>query len=162
MSSKILQTEAKSLRQASISIDPSEIRSRKVITLINRMKKVLDACPEGVALAAPQIGVNLRVFVVSPKIDVKPVYINPVIKKYSAKKVLLHEGCLSVANMYGMIKRSEKVTVEALDEHGRKFTRGASGLLAEIIQHEADHLDGRLFIDKATDLQEIKKDEKNI
>ena len=133
-----------------------------------RMGKILEACPDGVALAAPQVGENLRLFIVSPKaFDDKPdkdkpgehlVYINPRIKKNSSKMLELEDGCLSVANMYGKIKRAEKVTVEALDEKGLKFTRGGSGLLAEIFQHEIDHLDGVLFVDKAKDLREIKQE----
>ncbi len=70
---------------------------------------------------------------------------------------MLTEGCLSVTKIYGTIKRFEKVKVEAYDEKGKKFTRGASGLFSQVIQHETDHLNGFLFIDKATNLQKYEK-----
>ena len=90
------------------------------------------------------------------------VYINPEIKKLSRTKTRVDEGCLSVRYLYGKVERSEKATVTAYDENGHKFTRGGSGLLAQIFQHEIDHLNGILFIDKADDIVEIlpKNDEK--
>ena len=71
----------------------------------------------------------------------------------------MEEGCLSVRYVYGKVTRPEKVTLEALDQNGKKFSRGFSGLLAQIVQHENDHLNGILFTDKATDLQEISHEE---
>ena len=65
------------------------------------------------------------------------------------------EGCLSVRWLYGKVSRATRASVRAYDEHGEPFTRGASGLLAEIFQHEVDHLDGILFIDKARDIRDI-------
>ena len=76
------------------------------------------------------------------------IFINPKILKTSQKKVFLKEGCLSLTGIYKEIWRKEKALIEAYDENGKKFRRGASGLLAEIIQHEIDHLNGILFIDK--------------
>jgi peptide deformylase len=67
----------------------------------------------------------------------------------------MEEGCLSLRWLYGKVKRSARVTVEAYDEEGKKFSRGAGGLLAQIFQHEIDHLNGRLFIDTATDVVNI-------
>jgi peptide deformylase len=80
------------------------------------------------------------------------VYINPVVIKTSRGKSGKHEGCLSVRGKWGIVPRAEKVTIQAYDEHGHKFERGASGLLAHIFQHEMDHLDGILYIDKAKEL----------
>ena len=74
---------------------------------------------------------------------------------YVIDKKNLEEGCLSVRYLYGKVSRSHKATVEALDETGTKFTMGASGLLAQIFQHEIDHLDGTLFIDH---LSRMKRD----
>lgn len=126
------------------------------------MKDTLSFTKDGVALAAPQIGHNLRMFVVSPKAFPEEkqekenlVYINPEITRKSGKMIEMEEGCLSVRNIYGTIKRYDKVTVRARDEQGKEFTRGASGLLAEIFQHEIDHLDGKLFIDTAQNLHEV-------
>ena len=83
------------------------------------------------------------------------VFINPVVTKISKDKAWLEEGCLSVRYKYGKIERAVKATVAALDENGKKFTRGGSGLLAQIFQHETDHLEGVLFIDKAIDVKDI-------
>ena len=88
------------------------------------------------------------------------IFFNPKIKKLSKEKQLLEEGCLSVRYLYGMVLRSAKAQLEALDENGKKFSRGTSGLLAQIVQHENDHLDGILFIDKATDVKEVLPDNK--
>ena len=82
------------------------------------------------------------------------VFINPKISKLSREKEWVPEGCLSVRPLYGKTLRSKKATVVAYDENGKKFTRGASGLLAQIFQHETDHLDGILFIDHAKDIKE--------
>ncbi len=92
------------------------------------------------------------------------VFINPKILKSSKDKQFLEEGCLSVRYAYGQVQRPEKIIVEALDENGKKFSRGFSGFLAQIVQHENDHLNGILFIDIATDIKEISKEqyEKNL
>jgi|SRR3989344_95658 len=82
------------------------------------------------------------------------VFINPKISKLSKEKAWVPEGCLSVRPLYGKTRRSKKATVTAYDENGQKFTRGASGLLAQIFQHETDHLEGILFIDHAKDISE--------
>src|SRR6185295_15811219 len=82
------------------------------------------------------------------------VFINPKISKLSRDKEWVPEGCLSVRWLYGRTYRSKKATVTAYDENGKKFVRGASGLLAQIFQHETDHLNGILFIDHAVDIKE--------
>jgi peptide deformylase len=140
------------------------------------MSTALHSQNDGVAIAAPQIAQSLRIFIVAGKIfdesfvrgdelnknvpsnEVRHpdlVFINPVLKKISKDKKLLEEGCLSVRPIWGKVNRSTKAIVEAYDEHGKKFIRGGSGLLAHIFQHEIDHLEGILFIDKAKDLREI-------
>jgi len=107
-----------------------------------------------VAIAAPQIGVSKRVFLIqdqSKDRDALPsfVAVNPRIIKTSKKTDLVGEGCLSIPEYYGTVKRHRNVTMRALDEHGTEFERGAGGLLAQIMQHEHDHLDGILFTDRA-------------
>jgi peptide deformylase len=88
------------------------------------------------------------------------VFINPQITKFSKEKKWMEgEGCLSVRWVYGKVERATKVTLRAYDEYGNVFERGASGLLAHIFQHEVDHLDGILFIDKAKDLEEADPEE---
>lgn len=122
-----------------------------------------------VAIAAPQVGVAKRIFLIEDQTKKKSeeeedrlptlVAINPRIIKSSKKTHLVGEGCLSVKDRYGTVRRATNVTLEALDENGDKYTRGAGGLLAQIIQHETDHLDGILFTERAEKVWE-KKDEK--
>jgi len=107
-----------------------------------------------VAIAAPQIGVSKRLFIIedqSKDRDSLPpiVAINPQIIKASKKAEIVGEGCLSLPDLYGEVLRHKNVTMRALDEHGQPFERGAGGLLAQIIQHEHNHLDGILFTDIA-------------
>lgn len=168
---EIVQREAKVLRDLAQPVLLSEIKTAKIQKIITDMKLALDAQDDGVAIAAPQIGLPLRIFVVSKKAEMimkgiekideetkkdfqDVVYINPEIKKLSKTKNLVDEGCLSVRYAYGKVERANKATVTAYDENGKKFTRGGSGLLAQIFQHETDHLNGILFIDKAVDLKE--------
>jgi peptide deformylase len=116
------------------------------------------ASANGVGLAAPQVGLALRLSVV----DVKPegkseplVLINPEIVSAEGS-MYEEEGCLSVPGLYAKIKRHEKVRVRALDEHGRRWERTATGLLAKAFQHEVDHLDGKLFLDHLTLVQRLR------
>ncbi len=107
-----------------------------------------------VAIAAPQIGVGKRVFIIedqSSDEDRLPtiIAVNPRFIKVSKKTHLVGEGCLSIPDRYGIVRRSTNVTIQAQDENGEIFTRGAGGLLAQIMQHEYDHLDGILFVDRA-------------
>ncbi len=168
---KIVQNGEKVLREKAKEVPVHEIKGKHIQTVIKDMQKALLSQNDGVAIAAPQIGQSLRIFIVSGRaFDIedgtfdedakKPlapdlVCINPVITKLSRKKADMDEGCLSVRYLYGKVKRSTKATVTAYNEQGQKFTRGASGLIAQIFQHEADHLDGVLFIDKAKDIVDL-------
>lgn len=123
-----------------------------------------------VAIAAPQIGVSKRVFIVedqSTDRDALPsfVAINPQILKFSKKTHEVGEGCLSIPDYYGIVKRSTNVTLRAQDEHGNWYERGAGSLLAQIIQHEYDHLDGILFTDRAIKVwhkDELEQEKKKV
>lgn len=177
---KILQRESPVLREIAKEVDKKEITSTKIQKILNEMKVALDSQDDGVAIAAPQIGYSLRIFVVSGKVEgiVKKqkgieedaelktykdiVFINPVIKKISKEKRYVEEGCLSVRYLYGQVLRSKKVTVEAYDEKGNKFVRPGVDLVAQIFQHEIDHLDGTLFIDKAKNLEDIPPEKPKI
>ncbi len=139
-------------------ITPEEIESGLVEKLIKDMKTALISYNvdgfTAVAIAAPQIGVAKRLFLVSDQSNDKKrlpafVAINPHLIKHSKKTHLIGEGCLSVPDYYGQVKRYLNVTLRALDEQGREFERGAGGLLSQIIQHECNHLDGILFTDRA-------------
>ncbi len=168
----ILQKENLVLRKISATVPESLFGSEELSKILSDMKKALDDQDDGVAIAAPQIGISYRIFVVSGKIfdpefreDVPinelskkyedMVFINPEIIKRSKRVKKMPEGCLSVRWLYGNVERSIQATVSATDENGKNFTRGGSGILAQIFQHEIDHLDGVLFIDKAEDLEEI-------
>lgn len=160
----------KLLRRVAEEIPQKDIPSEKTKNLIKHMAEILAMPTIGVGLAAPQIGVSKKIFITLkkeflsernsneqkkdiPAIEKIDIFINPQIIKKSKNKVVLQEGCLSVPDLYGNIKRHEKVTIRAYNERGEKIERGASGLLAEIFQHEIDHLNGMLFIDTATDLE---------
>ena len=168
---EIVQKENKVLRKIADKVPVEAISSRKIKTIIRRMIKALDSQEDGVAIAAPQIGAPLSIFVVSGKVfeimdgkneeeiekkKTKDItFINPTIVKLSREKEEVEEGCLSVRYLYGKVSRSNKAIVEAYDETGKEFTKGSTGLLAQIFQHETDHLNGILFIDKAKSLEEI-------
>lgn len=153
------------IRKILLSSDPVLRRKSKPVAKVD--KKVLDLVrdlkdtlavqkePEGVGLAAPQIGKNLRVFVANYK-GFDRVVINPEVikiekdsatgdKKKSKKEIL--EGCLSLPYFYGPLKRAAKITIKYLDEKGKEITETFEGFNAQIIMHEVDHLNGILFVD---------------
>ena len=155
--SDIIQREHPVLRGIATAVPLEEIGTPKINAILKDMSATMAEQRDGVAIAAPQIGVPLRIFVVSGKLlaqadpdfggDGKDlVFINPEIVKLSKDKKLVEEGCLSVRWLYGKIKRSTRASITAYNEKGEKIERGASGLLAQIFQHETDHLNGVLFI----------------
>lgn len=161
------------LRKRAEEIPVEDISSKKVQTLIQEMIDTLAEERLGAALAAPQIGESYRLFIVSPEVlekmssgkNRKPlICINPEIVSRSKAREELHEGCLSLRGWWGYVPRSDKVTMRAYDETGAEFERGASGLLAQIFQHEIDHLNGVLYIDNAEDMhtdEELKRREES-
>lgn len=167
---EILQKDNPLLRQTARLVPPAKIASPATEAVIKKMMRILDKTEDGLALAAPQIGTPLRIFVVSGKLFPDDrgrktrdlVFINPEIKNISKKKKTVEEGCLSTRWLYGRIKRAEKITIAAYDETGRKLLRNGSGLLAQVFQHEIDHLNGILFIDSAQNLLEIKSEKEKV
>jgi peptide deformylase len=186
---KIVQKNDVVLRKIAKEVPIREIKTPKIKKVLKEMSSALKSQEDGVAIAAPQIGYSLAIFVVSGKIfsanfsrtgslsasadaalplgspacetprarkfaEKDLVFINPKISKLSHEKEWVPEGCLSVRWLYGNTFRSKKATVTAYDENGKKFVRGASGLLAQIFQHETDHLNGVLFIDHAKNIKE--------
>lgn len=156
------------LRQIAKTVEAKDFGSTKLKKILADMSKAMAKEDDGVAIAAPQVGVSLRIFLISGKVFQKTedrengsalppdkVFINPELIKISRKKILRDEGCLSVRPWYGKTKRAEKATVEAYDENGKKFTSSGGSFLAQIYQHEIDHLNGILFDDHATELREI-------
>ena len=102
---------------------------------------------DGVGLAGNQVGKLKRIITVLLK-DSVLVLVNPKITSFSSKKEIDDEGCLSVPDKFGPVKRSYKIKIKGLNSEGKKIKLVAEGLLARVIQHECDHLDGILFIDK--------------
>ena len=141
---KVLTLGDELLRQKS---EPVEEVTPELKALADEMFKTMIEA-QGVGLAAPQVGILKRMFVLIADDDVRRVFINPQIIKTSEEVSDYDEGCLSIPQVYETISRPVKVTVQALNEKGRPFTLDADGLLARIIQHEYDHLDGILYIDR--------------
>jgi peptide deformylase len=118
---------------------------------------MLEAMKEGrgIGLAGPQVGLLMRLFVIQLDRDQARVFINPSIVQTSEELTEYEEGCLSVPGMYADVIRPAEVRVQAWNERGRPFTIDADGLLARVILHEYDHLEGTLFIDR---LSTMKRD----
>lgn len=158
---KLVPQEHEALHRIAEEVSPEEITSPKIKKVLRDMRAALRSYNvdgfSAVAIAAPQIGIPLRIFIVEDmsterkEQDKIPsfVAINPTLVKLSKKKHVVGEGCLSVPEAYGAVERSRQTTLRAYDEDGNEYERGASGLLAQIFQHEVDHLDGTLFVDRA-------------
>ncbi len=166
----ILQQNDPILRKKAKIVDLGMLGTSEFKKIIAYMKVAMATQKDGVAIAAPQIGVSYQIFIVSGEVLKKAdknyegdgsdlIFINPKISKLSKEKRLVEEGCLSVRWLYGTVPRSTKATIKALNGNGDKITRGASGLLAQIFQHETDHLNGVLFIDKAEEIWEMTEEE---
>lgn len=126
-----------------------EINSQ-IKELVSDMKETLESDDNSIGLAAPQIGKSLRIIAVRPDFNKKSfVLINPKIVNTSFRKIVVEEGCLSLPDISVPIKRPLKITVEALNEKGETIKIKAESLFARIIQHEIDHLEGILIIDRA-------------
>lgn len=137
-------TDQKFLRKKSEAV--LNVNDQKIQELIEEMFIAIKA-NKGAGLAAVQTGELLRIFIVDYK-GKKLAFINPEIKKQSKKTFIDNEGCLSIPGIYAEIERPYKVEISAIDRYGKKIKLKADGTLARIIQHEMDHLEGILFIDK--------------
>lgn len=180
MADSIAQEGDPVLRRKAKALTRADIASPKIKKLIARMREVLAGEEYGVALAAPQVGESLRLFVVAGRVfEQAPqksplrrdehalrdsaetsaelpdmVFINPELTRLSRKKLLMEEGCLSVRRKYGTVMRHEKATIKAQGQDGAPFTYHGTGLAAHIFQHEMDHLEGILYTDKAAAVEE--------
>ena len=162
---KIVQTGEPVLRQMGRRLTAEEIALPAIQELIEHMRDTMRDAP-GVGLAAPQVGLAIQIAVIEDRAEyltgIAPqllvererqavpflVLINPEIVEYSEETVEFFESCLSVAGFSALVKRSRRVSVEYLDQHGRAQRLQASGWFARILQHEIDHLNGRLYIDR--------------
>ena len=143
---EILIYPDKRLRQESAPVRLADFCDKDFKKLMADLKETMLA-KDGLGLAAPQIDELRRVVAINTK-DGVLILVNPKVKKFSWSKKIDEEGCLSVPGVFGNVKRSLKINVEAYNENGDKIGLEATGLLARVIQHEIDHLDAILFIDK--------------
>lgn len=155
---KLVPENHPALHQIAEEITPAEIEDGTAAKIIKDLRHALTTYNvdgyTAIAIAAPQIGVSKRIFIIEDQSDDRDtvpslIAINPILTKVSKKTHLVGEGCLSVPDYYGEVRRHKNVTMRALDETGKEYERGAGGLLAQIMQHEIDHLDGILFTDRA-------------
>lgn len=162
---KIVQAGEPVLRQRARELTPEEISSPEVKALIERMRDTMRDTP-GVGLAAPQVGVGLRLVVVEDRAEYqaglsaeelatrerKPVpfhvLINPKLVVEDPAPAEFFEGCLSASGYAALVRRARGVRVEALDENGKPISISARGWYARILQHEVDHLEGTLYLDR--------------
>lgn len=149
----ILEFPDPRLRTIAKPVDPSEIND-SFRQLIDDMLETMYAAP-GIGLAATQVNVHKRLLVldVSDNQDSPQVFINPQITPLTEEQQPYEEGCLSVPGFYEKVERAAKVHIKALDRNGKEFEIIADGLLAVCIQHEVDHLEGKLFVDYVSRLK---------
>ncbi|MFC1961481.1 peptide deformylase [Chloroflexota bacterium] len=142
----VLRQKAKRIKQ----IDKS------VTKLIADMLETMYASPGRAGLAAPQVGVSLRVIVIGIPEQEDFILVNPEIIKRNGER-LLDEGCLSVPGYYGQVSRAETVTAKGRDQNGKEIRIKADGLLAQALEHEIDHLNGRLYIDHLESMEDLRQ-----
>lgn len=154
----------KAVLKAKISpTDLSKENKKELRELVKQMRATMKEA-SGVGLAANQIGCGLRIFVAqvprsSDEASNEKFYaiFNPKIIKTYKETILLEEGCLSVPGYHGMVERPERIVLEGYNIQGKKVKIKAWGLLARVFQHEVDHLDGKLFIDRTKEVYEVEK-----
>ena len=135
------------LRKRSLEVDPEIIKTQEFQGWIDDLVETMWKA-DGVGIAAPQVGRPMRVFVAVDG-QTPHIVIDPVAVKKSWRMEEGEEGCLSVPGKYGIVKRYRSFKVKGLDRHGQKVVHDARGFFARVLQHELDHLDGVLFVDRA-------------
>ena len=155
----IVQTPDEVLRKIAAPVPVADITKKSIQSLIAEMKAAVSREEDAVAIAAPQLGESVRIFVVAKKVNKKfeddLVFINPEIIRIGKQKKVMQEGCLSVRWKYGDVRRATTASVRALNEQGHEFVMNGRGLMAQIFQHETDHLNGILFIDTAKNIEDL-------
>lgn len=172
----IVQQNDPVLRKTAKEVGRDEFGTTALKKIISEMTVALDKEDDGVAIAAPQIAVSKRIFIVSHRAFEEEgsakslegtskkttkkgaadlVCINPEILSMSKDRKLVPEGCLSVRWLYGNTRRASRAKIKAYSVDGEEFIMTGSGLLAQIFQHEIDHLNGILFIDHAKDVRDL-------
>lgn len=150
------------LREPAKKLRASEVNSNEVQDLIANMRETLDRKKYGIGLAAPQVGKSMSLSVIRIRpTKLRPntpkekwadlVIINPEIIKHYGKKQQMYEGCISLPGVFAKVPRYKKVRLNYLDEKGRQQEKDFEGFIAHIIQHETDHLNGVLYVDRVSD-----------
>jgi len=151
MDNPVLHQKAKRVRKIDDSIQ------KLIDNMIETMHDI-----EGMGLAAPQVGVPLQVVVIQlPDEEDVITLINPEIVKISEETEMMMEGCLSLPSYNGEIKRSTSITVKARDRQGKLIRIKGEGLLAQVLQHETDHINGIVFVDHLESIDELRKNEED-
>ena len=135
------------LRERSVEVDKSKIGTPEFQTFLDNLMETMFV-EDGIGIASPQVGRNERIFIVNEKKG-PAAYINPTVELLTDLTEESHEGCLSVPKASGIVMRAKKVRVTALNRHGRSVSVTAKGYMATVYQHEFDHIEGILYIDKA-------------
>lgn len=147
--------EEKILRRKTPDFDLNKHDPKEIKNLIKQMRALMKSA-DGIGLSANQLGLNYRFFIAKDKNKFYSIF-NPEIIKFSEEKSSMDEGCLSVPGIWGPVERPEKITIVGLDISGKKVKIKSWGILARIFQHETDHLNGILFIDKAKELFKLEE-----
>lgn len=147
---QIITHPNKILRKVSKEVDIKKLKTKEFSDLIDDMTETMIK-KDGIGLAAPQIGKNIRIIIVMTDNKIISM-INPKITKKSWSKEENEEGCLSVPRTYGKVKRHKKINCTYIDQNGKNKKLKLERMNARVIQHEIDHLDGILFIDKAKNI----------
>jgi peptide deformylase len=150
------------VRTPARDLAPDELGSPEIQRLIDDMKETMHEY-EGVGLAAPQVHRDLRLAVIEVRAsdarveEAVPftVLANPLLTRLGTETLVGWEGCLSIPDLRGLVPRSARVGLEALDRDGRPYTVEAAGFFARVIQHECDHLEGHVYLDRMGDLRSL-------
>ncbi len=153
--------DEKFLRKKTEDFDFKKFSKKEVEELIRKMRTAMRKA-NGLGLSANQIGLNLKVFVTEVQTNNATKFyaiFNPRLEKISGGKILFEEGCLSIPLTYGVVERPDRVVLVGQDKQGKQIKIKAWGLLARVFQHEVDHLNGALFIDKAKSVHKLNPEE---
>ena len=159
---KVARIGHPAVRAEARPVPVGKITSAEIQRLIDDMAETMHEY-DGVGLAAPQVHVGLRLAVIEVKESDEraqaavpfTVLVNPVVTPLGEAKLVGFEGCLSIPDLRGQVRRHESVRLEAFDRKGRPYVVEAKGFFARVIQHECDHLDGRVYLDRMTDMRTL-------